>query len=42
MSVVAYIGEFDQNDNNKHTIYNCCEARLGESHKQTGFVSLPT
>lgn len=38
MSVVAYIGEFDQNDNNKHTIYNCCEARLGESHKQTGFV----
>lgn len=37
MSVVAYIGEFDQN-NNKHTIYNCCEARLGESHKQTGFV----
>ena len=38
MSVVAYIGEFDQNDNNKHTIYNCCEARLGESYKQTGFV----
>ena len=22
----------------KHTIYNCCEARLGESYKQTGFV----
>lgn len=38
MSVVAYIGEFDQNDNTKHTIYNCCEARLGESHKQTGFA----
>lgn len=38
MSVVAYIGEFDQNDNTKHTIYNCCEARLGESHKQTGFI----
>ena len=38
MSVVAYIGEFDQNDNTKHTIYNCCEAHLGESHKQTGFA----
>ena len=37
MSVVAYMGSFDQNDNTKHTIYNCCKARLGESYKQGGF-----
>ena len=37
MSVVAYMGSFDQYDNTKHTIYNCCKARLGESYKQGGF-----
>lgn len=37
MSVVAYVGEYDTSDNSKNYVYNCCEAKLGESYKQKGF-----
>ena len=39
MSVVAYVGEYDTSDNSKNYVYNCCEAKLGESHKQKGYDS---
>lgn len=37
MSVVAYVGEYDADDNTKNIIFNSCEAKLGESHMQKGF-----
>lgn len=37
MSVVAYVAEYDTSDNTKNVVYNCCEAKLGESYKQSGF-----
>lgn len=42
MSVVAYVGEYDTSDNSKNFVYNCCEAKLGESHKQAGFDGAST
>ena len=39
MSVVAYVGEYDTSDYTKNYVYNCCEAKLGESHKQGGYDS---
>lgn len=41
MTLVAYFGEYDADDNAKNIVYNCCEVKLGESHKQKGF-SVPT
>lgn len=37
MTVVAYVAEYDNSDNTKNVVYNCCEAKLGESYKQKGF-----
>ena len=37
MWVVAYVGEYDTSDNTKNVVFNCCEAKLGESYKQKGF-----
>lgn len=39
MSLVAFVAEYDTEDNTKNVIYNCCEVKLGESHKQSGFAS---
>lgn len=37
MSVVAFLGEYDSADNTKNKVYNCTEAKVGESHMQHGF-----
>ena len=37
MSVVAFVGQYDVDDNSKNIVYNCCEAKLGESYMQGGF-----
>lgn len=37
MTVVAYVAEFDSDDNTKNVVYNCCEAKLGESYTQSGY-----
>lgn len=37
MSVVAFVGQYDSSDNTKNIVYNCCEAKLGESYRQAGF-----
>lgn len=37
LKVVAYVQEYDKEDNTKNLIYNCCEAKAGESYKQAAF-----
>ena len=37
MKVVAYVQQYDKADNTKNLVYNCCEAKAGESHRQAAF-----
>ncbi len=37
MRVVAYVAEYDQSDCSRNVIFNCCEAKLGESYKQAAY-----
>lgn len=37
MSVVAYVAEYDNADNTKNVVYNCCETKFGESYKQAAY-----
>mgnify|MGYP002517066559 CR=1 FL=1 len=39
MSVVAYVGQYDNQDNTKNVIFNCTEVKLGASHTQGGYAS---
>lgn len=42
MTVVAYVAQYNKDDNTKNIIYNCCEARLGQSYTQKGFGKTPS
>lgn len=37
MTVVAYVGEYDVEDNTKNIVFNCCEAPLGGSYRQAAY-----
>ena len=37
MYLVAYVGEYDTDDKTKNAVFNCVEAKLGESYKQAAF-----
>lgn len=37
MTLVAFVAEYDTQDNTKNIVYNCCEVKLGDSYKQGGF-----
>lgn len=37
MSVVAFVSEYNTTDFNKNQVFNCVEAKLGESHMQWGY-----
>lgn len=37
MRVVAYVAEYDQSDCSRNVIFNCCEAKLGQSYKQAAY-----
>lgn len=37
MSVIAYVAEYDNNDNTKNVVFNSCEAAFGGSYKQAAF-----
>lgn len=39
MTLVAFVAEYDTEDKTKNVVFNCCEVKLGESHKQSGFTS---
>lgn len=39
MRLVAYIAHYDQNDINKHNVYNVVEAKLGETVTQKSFAT---
>ena len=37
MSVIAYVAEYDNEDNTKNVVFNSCEAAFGGSYKQAAF-----
>lgn len=37
LKVVAYVQQYDKEDNTKNLVYNCCEAKAGESYRQAAF-----
>lgn len=39
MYLVAYVGEYDTEDKTKNVVFNCVQAKLGESYKQAAFDS---
>lgn len=40
MYLVAYVGGYDINNPNKHTVYNCVKVKLGESYEQGGVTAI--
>lgn len=39
MYLVAYVAEYDTEDKTKNVVFNCVQAKLGESYKQAAFDS---
>lgn len=39
MKVGAFVGEYDTDNTNNNTVFNCCETKLGESYTQAAFGS---
>lgn len=37
MYLVAFVAEYDTDDNTKNVVFNCVKAKLGESYKQAAF-----